>query len=76
MLVGDTDAARAAGKELSIPLRWGGAWHVSLTDTDEPPEDLLADYVKKVKKAGKKPFLDGVHFELPQTAVSINKRGR
>ncbi len=60
------DAARAAGKELNIPLRWGGAWNVTLTATDDPPEDLLAAYVAKAKKAGKKPFLDGVHFELPK----------
>jgi peptidoglycan LD-endopeptidase CwlK len=61
------DAVRTAAKELSIPLRWGGAWDVALTDSDDPPEDLLADYSARRKKAGKKLFLDGPHFELPKS---------
>jgi peptidoglycan L-alanyl-D-glutamate endopeptidase CwlK len=32
------DAVRMAAKELNIPLRWGGAWDVSFTDTDDLTE--------------------------------------
>ena len=60
------DAVRTAARELNIPLRWGGAWDVAFTDSDDRPEDLLADYSTRRKKAGKKLFLDGPHFELPK----------
>jgi len=60
------DAVRTAAKELNIPLRWEGAWDVAFTDSDDRPEDLLADYSARRKKAGKKLFLDGPHFELPK----------
>lgn len=60
------DAVRTAAKELSIPLRWGGAWDVVFTESDDRPEDLVADYSARRKKAGKKAFLDGPHFELPK----------
>jgi peptidoglycan LD-endopeptidase CwlK len=61
------DAVRAGAKELNVPLRWGGAWDVSFTDSDDPPDDLLADYSARRKRAGKKLFLDGPHFELPKS---------
>jgi peptidoglycan L-alanyl-D-glutamate endopeptidase CwlK len=60
------DAVRTAAKELSIPLRWGGAWDVTFTESDDHPEDMVADYSARRKKAGKKVFLDGPHFELPK----------
>ena len=60
------DSMRQAARELEIPLRWGGAWDIAFTESQEPPEDLVADYVKRRKKAGKKAFLDGPHFELPR----------
>ncbi|MDX8126738.1 M15 family metallopeptidase [Methylomonas sp. OY6] len=60
------DAVRTAAKELNVPIRWGGAWDVTLTNTDEAPEDLVADYTALRKKAGKKAFIDGPHFELPK----------
>ena len=60
------DAVRTAAKELNVPLRWGGAWDINFTDSDDRPEDLLADYSARRKKAGKKLFLDGPHFELPK----------
>jgi peptidoglycan L-alanyl-D-glutamate endopeptidase CwlK len=64
------DAVRTAARELSIPLRWGGAWDIAFTDSDDRPEDLVADYSARRKKAGKKLFLDGPHFELPKNLYS------
>lgn len=60
------DAVRLAARELGIPIRWGGAWDVAFTDSTEPTEDLVADYSARRRKAGKKAFLDGPHFELPK----------
>jgi peptidoglycan L-alanyl-D-glutamate endopeptidase CwlK len=56
-----------AAREQDIPIRWGGAWDVVLTESDELPEDLVADYVARRRKAGKRAFIDGPHFELPKS---------
>lgn len=60
------DAMRQAAREKGVPIRWGGAWDVSLTDAADSPEDLTADYSARRRAAGKKPFIDGPHFELPR----------
>lgn len=59
-------AMRAAGRADGIPVRWGGAWDVLLTETgDEDPEALMEAYAARMRAAGRKPFVDGPHFELP-----------
>ena len=60
------DAVRIAANELGIPIRWGGAWDVMLTEETDPPDELVDDYVARRKVAGKKPFIDGPHYELPR----------
>lgn len=62
------DAVRLAARELGIPIRWGGAWDISLTTSTDSPEDLVADYSARRRQAGKKAFIDGPHFELPKDA--------
>lgn len=62
------DAVRRAARELQVPLVWGSAWDVVFTDTDEPPQDVSADYAARRRKAGKTAFLDGPHFELPRSS--------
>lgn len=60
------DAVRLAARELGIALRWGGAWDIDFTASEDPPEDLVADYGARRRAAGKKAFLDGPHYELPK----------
>ena len=60
------EAVRVAALEQEVPIRWGGAWDRQLTDLDDPPEDIVADYVARRKNAGKRAFIDGPHFELPK----------
>lgn len=60
------DAVRMAAREKDVPIRWGGAWDVVLTETDDSPEDLVADYIARRKRAGKSVFIDGPHYELPK----------
>lgn len=51
-----------ASEALDVPIRWGGNWEV-LSET----KDLkLAqeDYVKRCRRMGTNPLIDGVHFEL------------
>jgi len=64
------DAVRMAAKELNIPIRWGGAWDVSFTDTDDLTEDLFSDYIARRRRGGKKAFIDGPHYELPKSQYS------
>lgn len=59
------EAMRAAAIECSVPIRWGGNWDVLLTSTDAPLEDVVHDYIQKRIDAGRKPFVDAPHFELP-----------
>lgn len=63
-------AMRCAALECKVPLRWGGNWDVLLTDTDSPPEDMVQDYIQKRIAAGRKPFVDAPHFELPKSEYS------
>ena len=60
------DAVRMASKELNVPIRWGGAWDVAFSASSEPTDELVADYVTRRRQAGKKPFIDGPHYELPK----------
>ncbi len=64
------DAVRMAAQELQIPLRWGGAWDIPFTETNSPTEDLVAEYTTRRRRAGKKAFIDGPHFELPREFYS------
>lgn len=59
------EAVRNAARTAGIPIRWGGCWDVLLTNSDESPEDLLTAYSERRRSQGKKPFLDGPHYELP-----------
>lgn len=57
-------AVRQAAKELNLKIRWGAAWDVNFTNTLDTPEAVSEAYAARRKAAGKKPFLDGPHFEL------------
>lgn len=56
------DAVREASIELGIKVKWGGAWRY-LNDYDSSKKAYDA-YIAERKKLAKKPFLDGVHFEI------------
>ncbi len=60
------DAVRMAARELGISLRWGGAWDIDFTASQDSPEDIVADYDARRRAEGKKAFLDGPHYELPK----------
>lgn len=50
-----------------VSLIWGGCWDRNFTDSQVDPRALSEDYVARRKKAGKRVFLDGPHFELAGT---------
>lgn len=51
-----------AARILNIPVVWGGCW-VSLNSANDLDAELM-EYIKRVRKEGRKPFIDGPHFEL------------
>ena len=59
------DAMKAAAKETDAKIRWGAAWNIdSITDWDRPMEDAMNNYIDVRRKQGRRPFIDGPHFEL------------
>jgi peptidoglycan L-alanyl-D-glutamate endopeptidase CwlK len=57
------DAFRAATIAEKVPVIWGGAWGLLMTDyaTAKAGQDR---YAARVRAQGRRPFLDGPHFEL------------
>lgn len=58
-----TTAMQKAAQELGTPIKWGGAW-VVLNSQSDTPYQLVEQYKARQRYAGKKAFMDGVHFEL------------
>lgn len=52
-----------AAVELGIPLVWGAAWGRLLNDHPTAQAAKLA-YIDERRAQGRRPFLDGAHFEL------------
>lgn len=57
------DAFRAASIVEGVPVVWGGAWGQLMGDYANAKAGQAA-YVARMKEQGRKPFLDGPHFEL------------
>ena len=58
------DAMKAAAEELGTPVKWGAAW--SEGDIRTYPgtaEDAMMKYVDLRRSQGRRPFIDGLHFE-------------
>lgn len=59
------DAMKAAAIELGVSLRWGAAWNVpNITKWDGTMADAMNHYIDERRKQGRRPFIDGPHFEL------------
>jgi len=59
------DAMKAAAIDLGVPLRWGAAWHIpDIRDWDGTMEEAMNSYVDLRRSQGRRPFIDGPHFEL------------
>lgn len=60
---GIAEAFKAASVQTGIPVQWGGCW-----ETLTPALDLrkaVEAYKARMAKEGRRPLLDGVHFQLP-----------
>jgi|TARA_R110002126_G_scaffold247674_1_gene390472 peptidoglycan LD-endopeptidase CwlK len=59
------DAMKKAAIELAIPLRWGGSWTTNnICEWNGTMEQAMTHYIDLRRLAGKRPFIDGPHFEL------------
>ena len=59
------DAMKEAAEELGTPVKWGAAW--SEGDIRTYPgtaEDAMMKYIDLRRSEGRRPFIDGPHFEL------------
>lgn len=59
------DAMKMAAQELDVSIKWGAAWNVdNIAEWDGSMQDAMDYYVRTRRAEGKKPFIDGPHFEL------------
>ena len=59
------DAFAEAARELGISVKWGAAWNVpDITQWNGTMEDAMMHYVDARRSEGRRPFIDGPHFEL------------
>ena len=59
------DAMKEAAAETGAVLRWGAAWHINdIREWGGTMEDAMNAYVDLRRSEGKRPFIDGPHFEI------------
>lgn len=59
------DAMKDAGDTLGVQMRWGAAWHINdLRKWDCTMEGAMNSYIDLRRSQGRRPFIDGPHFEL------------
>ena len=59
------DAMKEAATALGVPVRWGACWHIGdIRDWDGTMEEAMNAYVDLRRSQGRRPFIDGPHFEL------------
>lgn len=58
------DAVKAAAIELGVKIKWGAAWNVpDITEWPGTMNDAMMHYIDERRSQGRKPFIDGPHFE-------------
>ena len=59
------DAMKAAAKETGAKICWGASWHIDdITKWDGTMEEAMNAYVDLRRGQGRRPFIDGPHFQL------------
>ena len=59
------DAMAEGARACDVPVRWGAAWTVpNIAHWDGTMEAAMNDYVDTRRGQGRRPFIDGPHFEL------------
>lgn len=60
------DAMSEGAREIDVPIIWGAAWSVpNIAQYGEGNmEDAMNSYIDLRRSQGRRPFIDGPHFEL------------
>lgn len=59
------DAMKIAAIEIDVPIRWGAAWQINdIREWDGTMQDAMNQYIDLRRSQGRRPFIDGPHFEL------------
>ena len=59
------DAMKAAAKETGAKICWGASWHIDdITKWDGTMEEAMNAYIDLRRGQGRRPFIDGPHFQL------------
>ena len=59
------DAMKEAAKLENVGIRWGAAWHIDDIRTwNGTMQDAMNAYIDLRRGQGRRPFIDGPHFEL------------
>ena len=59
------DAMKWAATEEGVVIRWGAAWHLpDISTWNNTKEAAMLSYIDLRRSEGRRPFIDGPHFEL------------
>lgn len=59
------DAFKQAAQEVGIAIKWGAAWSEGdIRDYEGTAEDAMNAYIDLRRGQGRRPFIDGPHFEI------------
>ena len=59
------DAMKKAATEEGVAIRWGAAWNIDdIRAWDGTMEQAMNHYIDARRLTGRRPFIDGPHFEL------------
>ena len=61
------DAMAKASKTHGVPIKWGAAWTIgNIAQWNSSMEGAMNSYIDLRRSEGRRPFIDGPHFELIQ----------
>lgn len=64
------DAMKQGAIEYGVPIVWGASWHIrNIANWEGTMEEAMNDYIDTRRKEGKRPFIDGPHFEINSNLV-------
>lgn len=59
------DAMKEGADLAGVAVRWGAAWHIDdIRKWDGTMEEAMNAYIDLRRSQGRRPFIDGPHFEL------------
>jgi len=59
------EAMQQAAVEEGVQIRWGAAWNIpDIRHWDGTMEEAMNHYIDRRRSEGRRPFIDGPHFEL------------